>query len=175
MGSVNLIFLGLIGLHLGSAILVARTFSSVRSLTEARQGTGQDLQVELASKDPAARQDALFALVSLGDKASLPMIQAKASDPDPRVRGVVALALGQIVDPSSESALVVLLTDKSDFVRREAAWALGAIGSPTSVAALRQALADRDLSVRFAAAEVLKSMTHDEIPQPRNVSRGSVP
>jgi len=42
------------------------------------------------------RKEAALSLGELGDRASLPLLQAAATDPDPEVRKAVRIALAQI-------------------------------------------------------------------------------
>ena len=106
----------------------------------------------LQDKVPAVRDDAVAALVSIGEPAVEPLVEALANQ-DWRIRLRATEALCVLKSPTAVKPLVALLErDPDTAVRQEAARALGLIGDPAAVDALLGVVEDPRLQVRVIEA-----------------------
>jgi beta-lactamase regulating signal transducer with metallopeptidase domain len=103
-----------------------------------------------ALDDPEAlvREQALNALVQIGDRSVAPYLEKALADENPRARAQAAWGLGQMRREESVASLVGALSDVDEEVREQAAWALGMIRDPRAVAGLNAAVRDAEESVR---------------------------
>jgi HEAT repeat protein/beta-lactamase regulating signal transducer with metallopeptidase domain len=110
-----------------------------------------------ALDDPEAsvREQALHALIQLGDVSVAPLLEKALSDPEPDARAQAAHGLGQLGRKESAPSLVNALRDSDAEVREQAAWALGMLESEESVEGLTSALRDAEENVREQAVWAL--------------------
>jgi len=103
-----------------------------------------------ALDDPEAsvREQALHALVQIGDSSVAPYLEKALTDESPSARAQAAWGLGQMRREESSESLVGALQDVDEEVRAQAAWALGMIRDPRAVAGLNGAVRDAEESVR---------------------------
>ena len=115
-------------------------------------GSVATLVLLLQDKVPAVRDDAVAALVSIGEPAVEPLVEALANQ-DWRIRLRATEALCVLKSPTAVKPLVALLErDPDTAVRQEAARALGLIGDPAAVDALLGVVEDPRLQVRVIEA-----------------------
>ena len=112
----------------------------------------ETLVLLLQDKVPAVRDEAIAALVSIGESAVAPLVAA-LKDQDWRVRLRATEALCVLKSRTAVEPLVGLLQhDPDTAVRQEAARALGQIGDPTAVDALLGGVEEPRLQVRVIEA-----------------------
>jgi HEAT repeat protein len=83
-----------------------------------------------ADPDPAARAQAIAALVGLRVDGSVDLALAALRDPDWGMRTIVASEIGPTGDPRVVDALLDLLNDTDGYVREAAAIGLDRQGDP---------------------------------------------
>ena len=121
------------------------------------------LIADLASDDGVIRVKARRTLVSAGDKAVEPLIEALAS-PNQWVRWEAAKALGQIGNSAATNALVKALEDKMFDVRWLAAQALINIGREAVIPVLKALIERADSTwTREGAHHVLHDLARGEL------------
>ncbi len=112
----------------------------------------ETLVLLLQDKVPAVRDEAIAALVSMGESAVEPLVVA-LEDQDWRVRLRATEALCVVKSPTAVEPLVGLLQrDPDTAVRQEAARALGQIGDESAVDALLGVVEEPRLQVRVIEA-----------------------
>jgi beta-lactamase regulating signal transducer with metallopeptidase domain len=129
---------------------------------EARERARAALAQALDDPEASVREQALHALVSLGDSSVAPYLEKALSDAEPENRAQAAWGLGQLEHEESAGRLAELLRDSDAEVREQAAWALGNIRSASSVESLAGALSDTEESVREQAAWALGNIGRRE-------------
>lgn len=105
-----------------------------RRLVEALQPVAE------ADPDPAARAQAIAALVGLRVGGSVDLALAALRSPDRGMRTIIASQIGPTGDPRVVDALAVLLNDTDGYVREGAAIGLERQGDPRAVEPLRAML-----------------------------------
>ena len=132
---------------------------SVRPLTAEERAAREVAKAALAEAldDPEAsvREQALHALIRIGDSSAAPYLEQALSDESPSARAQAAWGLGQMRRVGSVASLVAALKDVDEEVREQAAWALGMIRDPGAVAGLNAAVRDAEESVRAQAVWAL--------------------
>ena len=110
-----------------------------------------------ADPDPAARAQAIAALVGLRVAGSVDLALGALSDPDWGMRVIVASQMGQTGDPRVVDALVVLLNDADGYVREGAAIGLERQGDPRALEPLRAMLRrERDGAAKASAKRAIR-------------------
>ena len=102
-----------------------------RRLAEALQPVAE------SDPDPAARAQAIAALVGLRVDGSVDLAVAALRDPDWAMRTIVASEIGSTGDPRVVDALLDLLNDPDGYVREAAAIGLDRQGDPRALEPLR--------------------------------------
>jgi cyclophilin family peptidyl-prolyl cis-trans isomerase/HEAT repeat protein len=121
-----------------------------------------------APPEPEATINPLWAeIIGFEDRrtADPDRFAALVSDTDPAVRARAALALGRIGDPASVPLLESLMADTAVSVRREAVFAAGISGIADLEPTVRPLLDDTDSEVRGLAAEALRRLDPDAVPE----------
>ncbi len=117
-----------------------------------------------ASPDTALRWRAAYALMRLGDPATVPVLFRLLNDPDPEVRALAARGLRATVADSggrrAEAAarLEAALQDSAPHVRINALGALASYRDPLVARAVAVRLRDADANVAIAAAQALGAL-----------------
>ncbi len=114
----------------------------------AREVAKAALAEALDDPEASVREQALHALVQIGDSSVAPYLEKALADENPSARAQAAWGLGQMRREESVEGLVGALQDADEEVREQAAWALGMIRDPRAVAGLNVAVRDADESVR---------------------------
>jgi HEAT repeat protein len=111
-----------------------------------------------ADPDPAARAQAIAALVELRADGSVDLALAALRDPDWGMRLIVASQMGPTGDPRVVDALVVLLKDSDGYVREGAAIGLERQGDPRALEPLRAMLrrGKRDRATKASAKRAIR-------------------
>jgi HEAT repeat protein len=110
-----------------------------------------------ADADPAARAQAIAALVGLRADGSVELALAALRDPDRGMRTIVASEIGPTGDPRVVDALVVLLNDADSYVREAAAIGLDRQGDPRALEPLRVMLRrERDTAAKASAKRAIR-------------------
>jgi beta-lactamase regulating signal transducer with metallopeptidase domain len=109
----------------------------------------------LDDPEESVREQALHALVQLGDESVAPYLEKALSDANPSARAQAAWGLGHLRREESASALSAALRDADEEVRSQAAWALGMIRTRAGVPGLIAALSDESAEVKRQAAWAL--------------------
>jgi HEAT repeat protein len=122
-----------------------------RRLAEALQPVAE------ADPDPAARAQAIAALVGLRVDGSVDLALAALRDPDWGMRTVVASEIGSTGDPRVVDALLDLLDDPDGYVREAAAIGLDRQGDPRALDPLRAMLRrESDSAARRSARRAIR-------------------
>ena len=117
--------------------------------------------------DEDAREAAMNALVSIGEPAVEPLIEALGDkEIKTGTRCYAAEALGNIGDNRALKPLIEALGDEETFIKFYAAEALGNIGDNRAVEPLIEALKDEDENVRKAAAYALGEIGDNRALEP---------
>jgi HEAT repeat protein len=112
-----------------------------RFSADERRRLAESLQpVAEADPDPAARVQAIAALVGLRVDGSVDLALAALRDPDWGMRTIVASEIGSTRDPRVVDALLDLLNDADGYVREAAAIGLDRQGDPRALEPLRAML-----------------------------------
>jgi hypothetical protein len=114
----------------------------------AREVAKAALAEALDDPEASVREQALNALVQIGDSSVAPYLEKALADENPAARAQAAWGLGQMRREESVASLVGALSDVDEEVREQAAWALGMIRDPRAVAGLNAAVRDAEESVR---------------------------
>jgi len=114
----------------------------------AREMAKAALAEALDDPEASVREQALHALIQMGDSSVAPYLEKALADENPSARAQAAWGLGQLRREESVSSLVGALQDADEEVREQAAWALGMIRDPRAVAGLNGAVRDTEESVR---------------------------
>jgi HEAT repeat protein len=110
-----------------------------------------------ADPDPAARAQAIAALVALRVDRSVDLALAALRDPDGGMRTIVASQIGPTGDPRVVDALVVLLHDTDGYVREAAAIGLDRQGDTRALEPLRIMLRrERDTAAKASAKRAIR-------------------
>jgi HEAT repeats len=111
-----------------------------------------------ADPDPAARAQAIAALVGLRVDGSVDLALAALRDPDWGMRMIVASQIGPTGDPRVVDALVALLNDADGYVREGAAIGLERQGDPRALEPLRAMLrrGERDRAAKASAKRAIR-------------------
>jgi HEAT repeat protein len=122
-----------------------------------------------ADPDPAARAQAIAALVELRVDGSVDLALAALRDPDWGMRLIVASQMGPTGDPRVVDALVFLLNEADGYVREGAAIGLARQGDPRALEPLRRMLrrGERDRAAKASAKRAIRVLTK----QPTNARR----
>jgi HEAT repeat protein len=114
-----------------------------------------------ADPEPAARAQAIAALVALRVDGSVDLAVAALRDPDWGMRTIVASQIGPTGDPRVVDALVDLLNDADGYVREAAAIGLDRQGDPRAVEPLRAMLrqGERDRAAKASAKRAIRVLT----------------
>ena len=122
-----------------------------RRLAEALQPVAE------ADPDPAARAQAIAALVGLRVDGSVELALAALRDPDWGMRMIVAAELESTEDPRVVDALLDLLSDADGYVREAAAIGLDRQGDPRALEPLRAMLGrERDTAAKRSAKRAIR-------------------
>jgi len=113
------------------------------------------LLLRQAETDPATREEAIRALVALGDLSAAPRLIAMLERESGAARLPIVEALAHLADPAAEPSLIRLLADEDPAVRRATVKALGNFHSRVAVRHIVAACRDTDVGVRLAVAETL--------------------
>lgn len=111
-----------------------------------------------ADPDPAARAQAIAALVGLRVDGSVDLALAALRHPDWGMRMIVASQIGPTGDPRVVDALVALLNDADGYVREGAAIGLERQGDPGALEPLRAMLrrGERDRAAKASAKRAIR-------------------
>jgi HEAT repeat protein len=112
-----------------------------------------------------ARQDAVNALIQIGQAAITPVL-AILRHPEPGVRRGAVEVLGKVGAQEASRSLIERLDDPSPEVRQSVVTALGMIRGEGAVDALIHALEDPDPGVRKEAAMMLSSVPDERVVGP---------
>jgi HEAT repeat protein/beta-lactamase regulating signal transducer with metallopeptidase domain len=123
--------------------------------TEARSRARAALAKALDDPEASVREQALHALIQLGDASIAPHLEKALADAEPETRAQAAYGLGQLRREESAPSLAKALRDSDKEVREQAAWALGMIRSEASVGDLVGAMRDAEDNVREQAVWAL--------------------
>lgn len=123
------------------------------------------LIMALKDEDWGAREDAVEALVEIGEPVSELLINS-LKDKDSAARWEAARVLGKIKSEKAAGALIEALKDNDWMVRNEAAVALTRLNSEKTVEPLIGMLKDKNGSVREEAAWILGEMKSEEAIEP---------
>lgn len=107
----------------------------------------------LSSRDLYVREQAIEALVAIGEPSVGPLVKKLGSD-DPAVKKGAIVALGRLRNAEAAAALVKLLGERDLVARHYAMVALRGMG-PDAYGVLEDALASRNPSTQKAACEIL--------------------
>jgi HEAT repeat protein len=122
-----------------------------RRLVEALQPVAE------ADPDPAARSQAIAALVGLRVDGSVDLALAALVDPDWGMRTIVASEIESTGDPRVVDALLDLLNDADGYVREAAAIGLDRQGDPRALEPLRAMLGrERDDAAKKSAKRTIR-------------------
>jgi hypothetical protein len=122
-----------------------------RRLAEALQPVAE------ADPDPAARAQAIAALVGLRVDGSVELALAALRDPDWAMRTIVPSEIGSTGDPRVVDALLDLLNDTDGYVREAAAIGLDRQGDPRALEPLRAMLRhEPDAAARRSARRAIR-------------------
>ena len=108
----------------------------------------------LKHKDEDVRYGAALALISIGEPAVPPLIQALKDEDKNVMAGVALSSIGEPAVPP----LIQALKDENSNVRGTVVWALGRIGDARAVPPLIHALKDESEYVRMMAAVALQTI-----------------
>jgi HEAT repeat protein len=113
-----------------------------------------------ADPDPAARAQAIAALVELRVNGSVDLALAALRDPDWGMRMIVASQIGPTGDPRVVDALVVLLHDADGYVREGAAIGLERQDDPRALEPLRAMLrrGEPDSAAKASAKRAIRAL-----------------
>lgn len=124
-----------------------------------------EIEVKIASGNPYRQQEAIEALVDIGDEASIRQIEALAKDDTPSVVNRALRALGELDSDSSIPLIEEVFEDNrirqdghGESIRINAVMALGEIGSEASVDMLGKELGRRNVSFGFHVVEALEKI-----------------
>ena len=110
-----------------------------------------------ADPDPAARAQAIAALVGLRVDGSVDLALAALRDPDWGMRTIVSSEIGPTGDPRVVDALLDLLNDTDGYVREAAAIGLDRQGDPRALEPLRVMLRrERDAAAKATAKRAIR-------------------
>ena len=124
-----------------------------RRLAEALQPVAE------ADPDPAARAQAIAALVGLRVDGSVDLALAALRDPDWGMRMIVASEIESTGDPRVVDALLDLLNDADGYVREAAAIGLDRQGDPRAVEPLRAMLRrEPDTAAKKSAKRTIRAL-----------------
>ncbi len=121
----------------------------------AREVAKAALAEALDDPEASVREQALSALVQIGDISVAPYLEKALADESPSARAQAAWGLGQMRREESVQSLVGALRDADAEVRQQSAWALGMIHDPRAVAGLNDAVRDAEEGVREQAVWAL--------------------
>ena len=127
----------------------------VVALGQIRSASVIQILLHQAEIDPETHQDAIRALVALGDISAAPRLIAMLERESGSARLPIVEALSHLADPAAEPALIRLLADEDGSVRRAAVRALGNFHSRVAIRHIVAVCRDADPSVRLAVAETL--------------------
>jgi HEAT repeat protein len=110
-----------------------------------------------ADPDPAARAQAIAALVGLRVEGSVDLALAALVDPDSGMRTIAASEIESTGDPRVVDALLDLLNDADGYVREAAAIGLDRQGDPRALEPLRAMLGrERDNAAKKSAERTIR-------------------
>jgi len=127
----------------------------VIALGKIRNPSVAQILVRQAASDPETRQEAIRALIAVGDGSVVPHLIELLEWEAGSSQLLVVDALARLADPASEPALVRLLANADPAIRRAAVQALGRFRSRVAVAQVVAASRDADPWVRQAVVETL--------------------
>jgi HEAT repeat protein len=127
----------------------------VIALGKIRNPSVAQILVRQAASDPETRQEAIRALIAVGDASVVPHLVDMLEWESGPARQIIVDALARLADPAAEPALVRLLADTEPATRRAAVQALGRFRSRVAVAQIIAAARDSDPQVRLAVVETL--------------------
>jgi HEAT repeat protein len=139
---------------LGDSDLETRR-SVVVALGQIRSPSVTPLLVRQAGSDPETRQEAIRALIALGDASAAPGLVELLERESGSARLPLIEALARLADPAAEPCLVRLLGDADPAIRRAAVQALARFRSRVALAQIISASRDTDPQVRLAVVESL--------------------
>jgi HEAT repeat protein len=125
----------------------ARTREALAALAEQSEFEGE-------------RQQAIFALGRLGDRAYLPLLQKLAGRKERYLQHAAIRAAGELGRESAVGFLVPLLRSTDPLIRHDAVFGLANTGSRQVVSFLIEMLQDGEELVRQSAANALWQLTH---------------
>ena len=139
---------------------------------EAREALQRALRDDRSEE---VRATAVWALGSLGDDASLPLLERALDDPSPEIRSRSAWAIGTLSPAEAPAGLGEALADSDQRVRLTAAWAVGQIADAAVLPALAAALErESDNEVREAELRaMLRLGQRDEAALARLIDTGT--
>ena len=105
-------------------------------LSEAQEKARRALAEALNDPDASVRDEALGALVRLGDERTVPYLVEALASGDAEARAEAAWGLGRMRHQEAVDDLIDALSDENDNVREQTAWSLGMIRSDRAVDAL---------------------------------------
>jgi hypothetical protein len=129
----------------------SRSAADPSAIDAAKAALGEALD----DPEESVREQALHALVQLGDESVAPYLEKALADSNPSARAQAAWGLGHLRREESASALSAALGDADEEVRSQAAWALGMIRSRAGVPGLIAALSDQSAAVKSQSAWAL--------------------
>jgi len=152
--------------HLGAGVvefllpLLAEADVDVRrsilaALAETRNPAVTQILLRQIEIDPDTRQEAIKALVELGDLGAAPRLIALLGSDTGLPRLALIDALARLTDPAAEPVLVKLLADDDAEIRRAAVHALSHFPSRLAARQIVAASRDPDAQVRLGVVETL--------------------
>jgi HEAT repeat protein len=125
----------------GDTYAIAVRGEAARALGRLRaQQATRPLEKLLGDPEFRVRQDAIVALMDIGDHTAVPAVAERLDDSHPYVQIFAARALGKMKDRRAVPALTRALSDENWRLRVAAAEALAKIGDDSGIAPIRQAL-----------------------------------
>jgi hypothetical protein len=104
------------------------------------------------------RRECIHALMALGDREGLPVVEEALQDGEVSVRLAAVRAIYRLAGLDGASSIVRMLHDEDEDVRRRAATCLGWLGSQPLAVELIPLFRDRSAAVRRAALEAVGNL-----------------